>query len=162
MRTKNSISRFCMLIFFGALISCNSGNKNADELMDTITNYDTGTSGPAETTSECYENINGKDTVFLSLFSEAKVITGSLMYNYYEKDKNSGAIKGNMYGDTLIAEYVFNSEGNTSIREVAFLKQDSKFVEGYGDVEEKNDKLVFKNRNSLKFTGKPLTKVDCR
>ena len=66
-----------------------------------------------------------------------------------------------MYGDTLLAEYIFKSEGITSIREVAFLKQDDSFVEGYGDVEEQYGKMVFKNRSALSFTGKVLHKVDC-
>jgi hypothetical protein len=100
--------------------------------------------------------------VFLSIFSQSKVITGSLVYNYYEKDKNSGTIKGNMYGDTLIADYIFNSEGITSTREVAFLKQQSAFIEGYGDMQEEGDKMVFKNRSNLSFSGKPLRMVNCK
>ena len=141
-------------------LACNISNNN-EENNDTIKDYNTGTSSPAESVSSCYESINGKDTVFLSIFNKSKIITGSLNYNYFEKDKNSGTLRGNMYGDTLLADYIFKSEGITSIREVAFLKQDDSFMEGYGDVEEQYGKIVFKNRSTLSFTGKPLHEVDC-
>lgn len=56
-------------------------------------------------------------------------------------------------GDTIIAEYDFNSEGARSIREIVFLKKDGKLYEGFGDVETKGTKVVFKNRAALKFDG---------
>jgi hypothetical protein len=141
-------------------MACNNSNNN-EETNDTIKDYDTGTYNPAESISSCYESINSKDTVFLSIFDKSKIITGSLNYNYYEKDKNSGTLRGNMYGDTLLAEYIFKTEGIISIRQVAFLKQGDSFIEGYGDVEEQYGKIVFKNRSALGFTGKVLHKVDC-
>lgn len=155
--------KYSLLFLLMACAACNNNNtRENNNTADTIKDYDTGTSSPVETISECYENINGKDTVFLSIFSQSKIITGSLVYNYYEKDKNSGTIKGNMYGDTLIADYIFSSEGVTSTREVAFLKRESAFIEGYGDMQDEDGKMVFKNRSSLSFTGKPLRMVDCK
>ena len=154
--------KYRLLFLLITCVACNNDRSETNNDADTIKDYDTGTSSPAETISECYENINGKDTVFLSIFSQSKVITGSLVYNYYEKDKNSGTIKGNMYGDTLIADYIFNSEGVTSTREVAFLKRESAFIEGYGDMQEEGGKMVFTNRSSLSFSGKPLRMVNCK
>ena len=146
-------------LFIISLPACNNSNDHAKN-NDTIKDY-TSKSDPAESVSTCYENINGKDTVALSLFSESKVITGSLIYNYYGKDKNNGTVRGYMYGDTLIADYIFMSEGKTSERQVAFLKKDRSFIEGYGDVEELDGRTVFKNRSSLNFTGSPLHQVSC-
>ncbi|MGN6354327.1 MAG: hypothetical protein ACTHLB_13110 [Parafilimonas sp.] len=154
--------KYNLLFLLMTCVACNNDGSETNNGADTIKDYDTGTSSPAETISECYENINGKDTVFLSIFSQSKVITGSLVYNYYEKDKNSGTIKGNMYGDTLIADYIFSSEGITSTREVAFLKRESAFIEGYGDMREEGGKMVFTNRSSLSFSGKPLRMVNCK
>jgi hypothetical protein len=154
--------KYSLLFLLMTCVACNNDRSETNNDADTIKDYDTGTSSPAETISECYENINGKDTVFLSIFSQSKVITGSLVYNYYEKDKNSGTIKGNMYGDTLIADYIFNSEGVTSTREVAFLKRESAFIEGYGDMQEEGGKMVFTNRSNLSFSGKPLRMVNCK
>ncbi len=154
--------KYSLFFLLMTCVACNNDRSETNNGADTIKDYDTGTSSSAETISECYENINGKDTVFLSIFSQSKVITGSLVYNYYEKDKNSGTIKGNMYGDTLIADYIFNSEGVTSTREVAFLKRESAFIEGYGDMQEEGGKMVFTNRSSLSFSGKPLRMVNCK
>ena len=147
------------------IASCQNNGSNEQDLVknntdDTIKNYNQRTD-PAESKSSCYESANGNDTVFLSIFSESKVITGSLLYNYYQKDKNRGTIRGRMHGDTLIADYVFMSEGKASVRQVAFLKQDNSFIEGYGDATEENGKMVFKNRTMLNFTGRPLVAVDC-
>ncbi|MDA6070600.1 hypothetical protein NJT12_13310 [Flavobacterium sp. AC] len=89
-------------------------------------------------------------------------VNGKLSYNIAGKDKNEGTLIGNMKGDTLIADYTFMSEGVSSVREVAFLKQEGTFVEGYGDVAEANGKVSFKNKKLLKFDQKNvLTKVDC-
>lgn len=154
--------KYSLFFLLMTCVACNNDRSETNNGADTIKDYDTGTSSSAETISECYENINGKDTVFLSIFSQSKVITGSLVYNYYEKDKNSGTIKGNMYGDTLIADYIFNSEGVTSTREVAFLKRESAFIEGYGDMQEEGGKMVFTNRSNLSFSGKPLRMVNCK
>jgi hypothetical protein len=90
------------------ITACNTANNN-EEQNDTIKDYDTSNLNPAESVSTCYESINNKDTVLLSLFSESEVITGSLIYNYYEKDKNKGTLIGKMYGDTLFANYIFMS-----------------------------------------------------
>lgn len=89
-------------------------------------------------------------------------VNGKLSYNILGKDKNEGTLIGNIYGDTLIADYTFNSEGVSSIREVAFLQKDGTYIEGYGDVAEANGKVSFKDRKKLKFDVKnTLTKVDC-
>ncbi len=150
-------SLFILLVLLAA---CNNGSNNADKSSDTIKNHDTTTSS-SETAIQCYQSINEKDTVYLSLFEQAATITGSLIYHYYEKDANVGTINGNMHGDTLYAEYFFSSEGLSSKRDVAFLKQGSDFIEGYGDMKQEGETMAFKNKGALSFTGKPLNKVDC-
>jgi len=74
-----------------------------------------------------------------------------LSYSLFEKDSNKGTISGEVKGDTILAEYNFDSEGMRSTREVVFLKRDRKLYEGFGEVEEKNGKTVFKDRSKLKF-----------
>ena len=67
-----------------------------------------------------------------------------------------------MNGDTLLADYTFQSEGTESVRQVAFLKKGDGFVEGYGDVEDQGGKMVFKNTAMLDFgSGTAFTKVPC-
>ncbi|MDP5199950.1 hypothetical protein [Flavobacterium sp. DG2-3] len=90
-------------------------------------------------------------------------VNGTLSYNLVGKDKNEGSLIGNMKGDTLVADYTFNSEGVSSVREVVFLQKDGTFIEGYGDVVEANNKVSFKDKSKLKFDQKnTLVKVDCK
>ena len=152
--------KYFILIVLVLLAACNNGSNNADKSSGTVRNHDTTTSN-SETAIQCYESINEKDTVYLNLFEQSEIITGSLIYFHYEKDANVGTINGSMHGDTLFAEYVFSSEGLSSIRDVAFLKKGSDFIEGYGDMKQEGEKMAFKNTATLSFTGKPLNKVDC-
>ncbi|MDR6761544.1 hypothetical protein J2Y38_001753 [Flavobacterium sp. 2755] len=90
-------------------------------------------------------------------------VNGKLSYNLVGKDKNEGTLIGNMKGDTIVADYTFNSEGTSSVREVVFLQKDGTLIEGYGDVVQANDKVSFKDKTKLKFDQKnTLTKIDCK
>ncbi|HUR30864.1 MAG TPA: hypothetical protein VMZ69_05495, partial [Saprospiraceae bacterium] len=61
----------------------------------------------------------------------------------------------------LLADYKFMAEGMESEREVAFIKRGEDFIEGYGDVVENSERIVFKDLKSLKFEGSPMQKTDC-
>ncbi len=109
-----------------------------------------------------YGYTNKKDSVLLHANIGDSALTGNLYYNLYEKDKNSGTITGKMKGDTLTADYTFMSEGNQSVREVAFLLTDSTAKEGYGEMMEKNNKMVFINLAKIKFDNSfVLSKKEC-
>jgi hypothetical protein len=105
----------------------------------------------------------GKDTAILKINISDTLASGTLIYKLYEKDSNKGNLEGKLYGDTLIANYKFMSEGIESVRQVAFLIKDSTATEGYGDIEEKDGKMVFKDWKALNFkNGLTLKKVDCK
>jgi hypothetical protein len=100
--------------------------------------------------------------VRLTLAATQPTVTGQLSYRYFEKDRNEGTIRGAMHGDTLRAEYTFQSEGVASVREVAFVRRGTGFVEGYGDVVERAGAMVFKQPHALQFAAAPtLLPVPC-
>jgi hypothetical protein len=110
----------------------------------------------------CYSYNKNKDYVMLKITIIDNKVTGDLVYEYYEKDKNSGKINGVIKGDTLFADYTFMSEGLTSLREVAFLIKQNELVEGYGAVEEKEGKTIFKDKSTLEFNNTMvLKKIEC-
>lgn len=111
----------------------------------------------------CYAYIKGKDTARLTLITTGSISTGELNYKWFEKDKNTGSIEGEMRGDTLIAYYTFNSEGQQSVRQVVFLKKGNQFLEGFGEIEERDGKMQFKDLKRVDFSN-PIVfeKVDCR
>jgi len=113
-------------------------------------------------TQTCYIGSIGKDTIVLKTERFPNVVTGILEYKFYEKDQSKGEFDGKMNGDTLIAEYTFSSEGTKSVRQVAFLLQGELALEGFGEMEERNGKMVFKDINEIKFDGTlKLYKTEC-
>ena len=145
-----------------AIASCNDEQKKPAEVTTTAD-----TSKPVENkimipASSCYSSITGKDTVFLKTEIFPNVVTGILSYKFHEKDNNKGDIDGKLCGDTLLADYKFMSEGKLSIRQVIFLIKDSVATEGYGNMEEKEGKMVFKDVKDVTFgKGLMLKKVPC-
>lgn len=111
----------------------------------------------------CYLFATDRDTVYLKLNQPVNgKVTGDLNYDFFERDGNTGFIEGEVHGDTLIADYTFLSEGLVSVREVGFLLGDDQVVEGYGDVEEVDGKMVFWHKDSLDFSnGLVMPKVPC-
>jgi hypothetical protein len=147
------------LVLMGFFVSCK--NEKTEEKIPTIHKEIVVEETVYE---ECYLGILKKDTVSMSLNIKGNQISsGKLSYKFFEKDKNEGTLIGEMKGDTLFADYTFMSEGVTSVRQVAFLKNGTIYTEGYGDIEENNGKVFFKNTKQLKFNGKiVLSKVDCK
>lgn len=95
------------------------------------------------------------DTVRLHLTVNGKTASGHLTYALKEKDRNTGTFEGTIQNGILWADYTFNSEGQSSVREVAFRLDGTSAAEGYGNVGEKNGKMVFKDTAALEF-GKGL------
>lgn len=114
-------------------------------------------------TNECYQLVNGKDTVTASLTIDGQKVSGNLIYNFFEKDKNTGSILGTIKGDTLVADYTFQSEGQESIRQVIFLRKDKTLSEGYGESKQEGNKSVFLNAKAIQFTSSTILKeVPCK
>ncbi|MEO6547450.1 MAG: hypothetical protein ABIN94_05600 [Ferruginibacter sp.] len=144
-----------LLSILGVVCSCNYPSNPPADATHTVV---------AEKLDEvhCYRYIKNKDTVSLTTIFINDSITGTLAYNLYEKDKNSGTIQGQMKGDLLIADYNFNSEGSLSTRQVAFKKSGNNLIEGYGEAVEDKGKSRFKNLDSLNFEhAVMLTEVAC-
>lgn len=112
--------------------------------------------------SGCYAFLTPSDSIWLKTEVFPNVVTGILKYRISGKDKNSGTLEGKFHGDTLIADYSFHSEGRLSVRQVAFLFQDSSMVEGYGDIQEQNGKFIFRNASEIDFSkGLKLQSISC-
>lgn len=112
---------------------------------------------------ECYEYRKNGNTIYMQLKKEVNSVSGELEYAYSEKDSNNGTFEGTIHDNVLLATYTFVSEGIKSKREVAFRIKDNTLTEGYGEVEEQDSIVRFKNRDKLVFNSDmPLTKVDCK
>lgn len=100
----------------------------------------------------CYVGNVRQDTVFLSLTQEGTQVSGQLMYQFYERDQNSGSVQGEVLGDSLLLlDYTFMSEGMESNRQVAFLHRDGKLIEGTGALKEQEGGFEFEDIAHLNF-----------
>ena len=146
------LSQYLTVAGFSILTACQpQENKNTESKLS------------SSTKQTCYSYTKNRDTATLMLITSGRVVTGELIYQLFEKDSNNGIIKGEMRGDTLVAEYKFNSEGKESTRQVAFLKRDGKLIEGYGEITEKDNKVIFNDISTLKFGDAiEFTEVNCK
>jgi hypothetical protein len=151
------------VIFFAAASSCNNQTEKTPEAVTVQAD----TAKPAENKimvpqSACYMAVMKNDTVSLKIEKFPNTVTGTLSYNFNEKDDNNGTIEGTLNGDTLIAAYTFTSEGKSSVRQAAFVITDSTAMEGFGPMEENAGKMMFKDLKGVNFkTGIKLHKIPC-
>ncbi len=110
----------------------------------------------------CFQYVNGKDTVRLSIQPDEFNVAGELAYLFFEKDQSRGSITGTLKDSVLIAEYHFLSEGDSSKRQVVFRRFGEGWKEGHGETEEVDGIAVYRNVDSLDFGhGVSLVPVPC-
>ncbi len=112
--------------------------------------------------SGCYQMTIKDDTALMQITVQDSNITGTLVYLFREKDKNKGELSGAVRGEYIYADYRFYSEGTTSTREVVFKIKDRALVPGFGDIIQRDSKIVFTNKDSLQFQYEtPFLKLPC-
>lgn len=113
--------------------------------------------------SGCYASNVKNDFALLKLTISGTNVTGELSYHLYEKDNNSGIIKGAVQNNLIVANYTFQAEGMTSVRQVVFKINADTLVEGFGDIVMKGDTAEFKNISDLQFQNdRPFLKTECK
>jgi len=156
------------ILFFAGmllLIACGNTDNSASTTGETThanTNDTIVTTAPIVLTG-CYQMTMRRDSGWLNITVNDTVVTGDLNYNLYEKDKNTGIIKGVVRDNMIYADYTFQSEGTTSVREVIFKISDDTLIQAFGDLTEKNGKIVFTNTNDLQYiNSSPFIKGNCK
>ena len=155
---------FLVLVVFSAC----SGDSNAPQSMDssaTIHNNITDTlitdNKPVQLNG-CYQMTMKEDTANLRLSLQDSTVTGNLEYHLKEKDRNTGTLAGVIRDGFIYADYTFQSEGVTSVREVAFKIEGDSLVPGFGDIKEVDRKVVFTDKASLQYQHEsPFLKITC-
>lgn len=154
------MKRLIFLAFAGlAVVACN--NESTTKENNTVAEKTEHASLPAAT---CYLGISGRDSIVLTLRKDEEGLAdGELSYLFYEKDKSRGTFSGRMKGDTLFADYTYQSEGTTSTREIAFLQHGNTISEGYGDATEIQGVMTFKDPKKVEFgKGFVLNQTACK
>jgi len=82
--------------------------------------------------ASCYQGIVGKSNSLIQLSSQSNSeVSGTLIFQNYEKDSTYGDFVGKYVDNKLIASFTFQSEGTESVREIIFTK-DGKNLSGDG------------------------------
>lgn len=85
----------------------------------------------------CYVATLGKDVYSMKIADqEGEKVSGTLVFDNFEKDSSHGNFSGTYKDGILLADYSFNSEGMDSVMEVIFKRMGNDFVRGYGPVDE--------------------------
>ncbi len=150
-----------VLIFVAGCTS--SGNEKVDTTGGDSAVISPGSATVKNNPQGCYAWKSGKDSAGLNLQVSGTKVTGTLNYNLFEKDSNKGSITGTMEDDMIVADYTFQSEGMTSVREVVFKIDGDNLIEGLGDIDVEGDTVRYKNKTELEYnTERPFVKTDCK
>ena len=162
---KNVFKYFLFCVSTFITISC---NNNRDQAPGGMTASDSSgltaaRGNPADTVlNGCYQFILNRDTFFLQLQVKGANITGNLLYDYFEKDRNEGTLQAGFEKGILKGWYLFRSEGILSVREVAWKPDNTALIPGTGEMIQRNDTVLFKNSDQLEFASKNrFVKVPC-
>ena len=148
-----------------SIFSCEKKNTEKIETGDSADSISVAeTAAPVEssTLQNCYIQVTGKDSVFISLDDNLGTITGKMRYKNFEKDNSTGDIMGTKSGDTLKLNYTFQSEGSTSDREIYFLKKGDQLLEGIGEHSTEGSKEIYSNYAKIKFEQGNFKQTDCK
>lgn len=150
-------------IFVIAMLSAMTSCADKKQQPETETEPEVKNEQPVvEANRECFEWVKNNDTVSLSYTRKVNNVSGELRYAWFEKDKNTGTFVGVFEGDTLRADYKFQSEGMESVREIVFVRNGDQLLQGNGEMTEKNGKQIFTDRKKLDFSNTiTLTKTNC-
>ena len=99
----------------------------------------------------CYGYDSEGTTITFRILRVDPLVQGTLIYNWAEKDRNSGSFEGTLDDVIILGTYTFISEGIESTREVAFKIDDTVLLEGFGEVTNVGTTTVFRDKASLKF-----------
>lgn len=154
------IKSICFLGLFLFAGACNNTGKSSTEIssdtaVNNIATDDTLSSG-------CYSQIVQRDTSFFQLENKDSIISGSLTYNVYQKDRNDGTLQAELSGDVLTGWYLFRSEGIISVRQVSWKVRGDELWPGMGEVIQKNDTMLFAQPDKLQYDStRPFKKIPC-
>ncbi|MEN5058942.1 hypothetical protein [Sphingobacterium kitahiroshimense] len=137
------------VILLALTASCSNGDKKQDE-GNQATTLQTGSVQQVDGKRN-YQYLANGDTISLTVEINGEQAKGELTYALKEKDKNSGTIEGVLKDSILLADYKFLSEGQSSMRQVAFKLSTDQAVEGYGEMKEQDGNMVFIAPEKLGF-----------
>ena len=161
---KGSIIRQLKFLFFfsaSLLLACNDGSEKKEN-SDRGAETDSPEMAPGDDLSGCYRRVIARDTFIARLQLLADSVTGSLLFDNFEKDGSSGNISGRLDKGIIKLLYSFRSEGMNSVMEVYFKKQGDALIRGTGEMATRGDTSYFVNPAKIDFPpDDKMSKIPC-
>lgn len=110
----------------------------------------------------CYQYVLSLDTISMQIHINGNQFTGKMDYQFFEKDQSHGTISGKIEGDKIIGDYKFSSEGLESVSQIIFKKQENDLMVGFGEMEEKDGRFIYKDPENLRFETFILGEINCK
>ena len=110
----------------------------------------------------CYQYVLSFDTISIQIHITGNQFTGKMDYQFFEKDQSHGTISGKIEGDKIIGDYKFSSEGMESVSQIIFKKQENDLMVGFGEMEEKDGRFIYKDPENLRFETFILGEINCK
>jgi hypothetical protein len=143
-------------------VACNNESTTGQETKQDSTVTANPVTVADTTLSGCYSLIANRDTASLQLQRKGTTLSGSLIYNLYEKDRNDGTFMGEVSNGILTGWYLFRSEGIMSVRQEIWKIGADRLWPAQGQVVVRNDTMMFTNPEKLSFdTTRAFVKVQC-
>jgi len=112
----------CVIAFS---LFCGCGQKNTEEMSRDIARR-----------MVKYKAVYERDTALLSIFNKGNKVEGDLQFIYSNGINLKGSVKGEVKGDTLLADYHYKGRnGEWHRNPIALLKKDGRLLMGVGERE---------------------------
>jgi hypothetical protein len=109
----------------------------------------------------CYQFVMNGDTTSCQItMNENNEFKGFYAWKPDGKDGTFGILTGKQSNDTLVANYKYMQEGQTSTEPLLFVKQGEMLINLVSDEFDNDGRMILTNRKKLK-AGDTLKKVDC-
>ncbi|MEO5947041.1 MAG: hypothetical protein ABIP79_09505 [Chitinophagaceae bacterium] len=148
------------IIMLALLMACNNPENTIKENNNNVpVNADTSINNNI---TGCYIQVLQRDSTFAKLKQEGNQVSGTLMFDNYEKDGSAGTLTGTRDGNILKLRYDFQSEGLSSVMDLFFKIEGDQLVRGIGDMTTKGDTAYFTNPSLISYPpGTTLNKISC-
>lgn len=122
-------------------VSCGEKETNKETTITKETTVEQSVPAqPVAEYSQCYLQVNGKDTLLLSYYRKGNNITdGEFYWKPFEKDKKQGTFSGTVQANIATAIADVNTEGMTAKEELQFKIEDDAIKVKFGGMEEGKD-----------------------
>lgn len=114
----------------------------------------------AAAVTACYAFREGKDVTAIELTIDRDLVTGYYAWEPFERDGAHGYFQGKIADNRISVDFTYMIEGSIQAEELLLKLEGDRLLQGRGELEDKNGKLIIKDQSSVEWT-MAFQKTDC-